>query len=72
MARSITLLLVFVLGACKTTPVAGECPDSSRVPCLTRRICTEDKTRGCQVCICERALGTPDEEAQQEESGATP
>jgi hypothetical protein len=50
-----SILLLFALGSCRTTPVAGECPDNNKIPCATRRICSEDKARGCMVCVCESA-----------------
>jgi hypothetical protein len=47
------LLLVAFAVACRTIPVAGECPESRSLRCLSRKVCTEDRQRGCQVCRCE-------------------
>ncbi|MBW2704437.1 MAG: hypothetical protein JRF33_26770 [Deltaproteobacteria bacterium] len=45
---------IFVLvSACKTVPVAGECPENAGLRCLTRKVCQEDKKRGCLRCACD-------------------
>ena len=41
---------------CATTPVAGECADTVDLRCMTRKVCSPDRTRGCMRCGCEAAL----------------
>lgn len=59
MRRLFAAAMFLMIASCKTTPVAGECADNNKVPCMTRRICDEDKTRGCMVCTCEDPLVMP-------------
>jgi hypothetical protein len=47
------VLLLALAMACRTMPVAGECPESKDLRCLSRKVCTEDRQRGCQVCKCQ-------------------
>ena len=52
---AIIIFALLLSSACYTTRVAGECAESVNLKCLTKKICSEDKTRGCQVCTCEAA-----------------
>ena len=47
------VLFALALAACRTIPVAGECPEAQDLRCLTKKVCSEDRDRGCQVCQCE-------------------
>lgn len=51
-AASLVVLFLGLLGACRTVRQAGECEDARSVPCLTERVCSEDRVRGCMVCQC--------------------
>jgi hypothetical protein len=43
---------------CRHIQVAGECPESAELKCMTRKVCVEDKQRGCLVCQCEDPFQT--------------
>ena len=49
------VFLCLLVGACRTMPVAGECPESTNLRCLSRKVCVEDAKRGCLRCSCESA-----------------
>ena len=67
--RRIILLLVLLafIAACRSIPVAGECPESVGSKCLVGKKCSEDKKRGCIMCRCD-APNIPSETNAQEES----
>ena len=65
MKRILCSAWLVLLFGCRTTPVAGECPDNSNVPCATNRSCSEDKQRGCMVCTCDPAM-SPSERPPQD------
>lgn len=48
------IVLTMLIAGCRGIPVAGECPESQNLRCMGRKICTEDKKRGCMVCSCEQ------------------
>ncbi len=50
------ILLMLPLAGCKTAKIAGECPETVESRCMTRKVCSWDQQRGCQVCGCEAAL----------------
>ena len=50
---ALSLAVVFLASGCKTTPVAGECPETSNLRCLTKKVCHEDRKRGCLRCACD-------------------
>jgi hypothetical protein len=66
--RRIVLLLVLLAFAvaCRSMPVAGECPESVSMKCLAGKKCSEDTKRGCIVCRCD-APNVPSETSAQEE-----
>lgn len=49
----ITLLVLTTISSCTTTKVAGACPGSKNLRCLTGQTCSFDENRGCQVCHCD-------------------
>ncbi|MBN2495988.1 MAG: hypothetical protein JXR96_15455 [Deltaproteobacteria bacterium] len=58
MREAILLALLaasLLLGGCKSGPRAGECPESMGLRCMTRKICSYDSRRGCELCQCESA-----------------
>ena len=59
------IVLWLLATACRTMPVAGECPESTSLRCLSRKVCEEDHTRGCLVCTCEAVWET--DPSRQEE-----
>ena len=60
-----TVVLLMTVG-CRTVPIAGECPDSAELKCMTQKQCVEDKRRGCMVCQCEDPFQTdPARKVQQ-------
>jgi hypothetical protein len=71
MRRSLLGLCAFaLLAAC--APMARNttvCPEYRGVRCMTGTRCSMDRTRGCEVCRCEKAyldgdtIGSPDEQA---------
>ena len=61
----ILLMLLALLAACRTMPVAGECPESVGVKCVLGKDCWEDEKRGCRVCRC--ASIAPDDYAAKSE-----
>ena len=66
--RWLALCALLAHGAgCATTITAGMCPEARKVRCMTRMVCTQDASRGCQVCACEPAL-FPDR-TREERSG---
>jgi hypothetical protein len=58
------VLLMFVVG-CRSIPVAGECPDSVTMKCMTGKQCAEDKKRGCIMCRCDAPNLPSDTEAKE-------
>ena len=58
------VLLMFVVG-CRSIPIAGECPETVGISCLTGKKCSEDKKRGCMVCSCDTPVN-PDEHGARE------
>jgi len=74
MKRFILLLapVILSLSGCKSIPVAGECPESAGLKCLTRKVCTEDAKRGCMMCTCESPFGTEDIPDQDRQRGRSP
>ena len=74
MRRIIILLVLLVFAvACRSIPVAGECPDSAGMKCLAGKKCSEDKKRGCIMCRCDSPL-VPSETGAREaqERGQSP
>jgi len=67
--RWATLLLLLAAASCTTTRIAGECPDTEQLRCMTRKICSFDRTRGCQVCACESAINPAWNEPVRPEPG---
>ena len=52
----IAALLIAGCGA----PIAGECPETAKNPCLTGKVCTHDASKGCDMCYCDSPkLETP-------------
>ncbi len=47
------VLFMGIATSCKTVQVAGECPESQGLRCMTRKICQMDEKRGCQRCSCQ-------------------
>lgn len=75
MLRRLCWFVIFLalLAGCKTVPVAGECPETASLRCLSRKICQTDSRRGCQKCICEGAWNSdPRKAADQAEGAETP
>ena len=66
------LLLVLLATGCKTVPVAGECPEVANLRCLTRKICSEDKKRGCITCTCETAWNSDRFQEDDRNRGRSP
>jgi len=66
------ILWVLVGLACATTKVAGECPESENLRCMTRKICDQDKQRGCMVCTCESAWESDRIKAGEDVKGPPP
>ena len=66
--RLVLPLLIILHGAgCATGPrTAGQCPEVSRLRCMTRKICSHDHDRGCQVCTCEDARFRDREERERQ------
>jgi len=57
MVRLFLLMIIFVWGtACATTPIAGECKETTSERCLTGKVCALDKGRNCLVCHCEEPV----------------
>ena len=48
-------IIIWVFPACVKTRIAGECPQTKHIRCMTRKICSEDKAQGCMKCTCESA-----------------
>ena len=66
MKRIIILLALLAFAAgCRSIPIAGECPETAGIKCLTGKKCSEDKKRGCQVCSCDTPVN-PDEHGARE------
>lgn len=64
------LMALALVAGCRTVPVAGECPESAGIQCLTAKICQPDERRGCQKCTCEGAWNSdPDNERKRVEGG---
>lgn len=62
-----------LLAGCKTVRVAGECPETASLRCLSRKICQSDTRRGCQKCICEGGwTSDPYKAAEQAEGTGNP
>jgi len=60
-ALIITLVLAATIcSGCRTT-MAGQCPEAMGLRCLTRKVCSFDTHRGCNVCAC----APPDSPHQQ-------
>jgi hypothetical protein len=57
------------LSSCRTVPVAGECPESASLRCLSRKVCTEDAKRGCLVCTCESVWETDPSRQEDRQRG---
>jgi hypothetical protein len=55
MERVAWLLVVLALAACTRTKIAGQCAESANLRCMTKKVCSWDQARGCQVCTCEAA-----------------
>lgn len=47
------ILLTGALGACATKR-ANECPTSKASHCVNGEVCSMDREKGCQVCMCRR------------------
>ena len=69
MTRLASLLILVMLTACKTVPVAGACPDSQGLRCLTVPECVYDRDRGCMQCRCSEASPRLD---RQSDNGTRP
>jgi hypothetical protein len=60
---AIVIFALLLSSACSTVRVAGECSESVNLKCMTKKICSEDTKRGCQVCSCEAAwISDPDQQ----------
>ena len=69
----IGLIVLWLLAtACRTMPVAGECPESASLRCMTRKICQEDAKRGCVVCTCESAWESDPARQEDRQRGRVP
>lgn len=63
---------LFLLSGCRTVQIAGECPRSAGLHCMTRKICSPDRERGCQKCICESPWGQDDIQQDDLQRGRSP
>jgi hypothetical protein len=54
----VILLFSVLILSCAAAPIAGECQETIRTVCMTKKICAEDKKRGCLICTCEAAWET--------------
>ncbi len=70
------MLRVFIVAAgmlvswsCRTLPVAGACPESVGLRCLTAPVCTFDRARGCMLCRCGEPEQLP---SRRPEDGTRP
>jgi hypothetical protein len=67
------LAMAMVLAAgCATPRVAGECPETAGVRCLSKRVCTYDRDRGCERCSCDAPWNPARESDEQRRRGGTP
>jgi len=73
MRRSLCWLVLPVLAlvalSCRSVPVAGECPETAQIRCLTAKKCVEDKKRACLRCQCEEAFQTQPWQADEKARG---
>ena len=74
MTKLLTSLMLLALGllACRTMPVAGECPESVNLRCMTRKVCVDDARRGCQACSCESAWESDPARQEDRQRGRIP
>ena len=63
---------LLLVAGCKTMPVAGECPEMANLHCMTRKICSPDRERGCQKCFCESPWGKDDIQQDDLQRGRSP
>ena len=61
------IILSFTATACRTITVAGECPETANIRCMTRKVCDQDKKRGCMKCMCESIFNSDRFEQQDQE-----
>jgi hypothetical protein len=47
------------LWACGGGRAMQRCPESPRVPCMTRQECSVDRERGCEMCRCSAPGDVP-------------
>ena len=53
MARLLLAVALAGLLGCTKQKIAGQCAEAAQLRCATRKVCSPDRTRGCQVCTCE-------------------
>jgi hypothetical protein len=54
---AIAVLIALSFSACKTVPVAGDCPGAAEIKCPTEKVCTLDLERDCNDCVCAQPDG---------------
>lgn len=52
------LILLLGLLACKTAPIAGECPENAALRCMTEKRCSMNERSGCMQCRCANSWNT--------------
>ncbi len=70
--RAFILALALGVAGCATQRTAGECAETARVSCLSKRVCTLDRERGCQRCACDAPWNPARESDEQRRRGGTP
>ena len=58
----ITIIIFLFIGivSCASTPVAGECKETTSERCLGGKTCAFDEGRQCMVCHCEEPADAKD------------
>ena len=59
------LFLSALAAGCATANMADTCPESRKVRCMTRPICSFDRGRGCHLCRCEGPMQAEDPQGHQ-------
>ncbi|MBI5528674.1 MAG: hypothetical protein HY897_20275 [Deltaproteobacteria bacterium] len=54
---AVAAFLLLSLAACRTIPVAGECPGAAELKCPTEKVCSLDLERDCMDCVCSQPEG---------------
>ncbi len=45
--------VLFCLSDCRTTTIAGQCPHSENLRCMTQKQCAYNERLKCQECVCK-------------------